>query len=886
MKLLKFKKTTESEKMLNQIQSEHEFLDNAKKFPLPNHDEIDFDIDSINTYWVQKENLWTKKQKKQSTKEHTIENIKHIDQNISSENTNRYMWKIMKDFNTNKNREYTPEFIVWSLQYLFTKIPNGKVNFVIWPVVSKLMNWPKDVSGAMSESEQIAFIKYLTYQYFPDRINDLNIIPIQENHKDLFLAMGLKDNEEDNDKSQEEKSKNKLELNNPLDGLDVEELPQLDPQNISSLHIAQHLYAVCKNNKDFNSKIRGVTPSKATKNNNASYYYWLVEIAIRLTDYLKWITIQWWKYGQGKYDQFIKTIIMSNHSDHWRDELDNLSEFCQEILKDKDQKFATIHLKTEKYKEKIYKQKEFNYDRLQENKKKLKTLKWISSATTIALLATLWYIGFTKHQEQKRVKEWIEKVVTSRLDDIKNLSIWFEGKPRWLDKTQSKEQCNYYIETASNYFIKRYWKWDFSESEIKWMITSSIMNKDILQDIWYNTWQSGEVINEFIDNEFIKQHEWELMVWRVPLDPQDKYKKYNYNFKKTVNYQQQDKDYLRQNFQYNTKEIEDHNVEEIGEYITKDWSKYIIGKVRVNLIASERIWHIMHHAMDDLIVAKLDYSQQIKDSKGSKDRKFWQSLEKRSIKDWLDVSLDYFLQRESKIQKTIDAFVYCYAAKFPKEYFNSFWNFKEIEWRNKTKELIMEYFIKNNIQDSISENSENQTSDIMKFIIEDFIPNNQDTLLSYGINIKPYNRYEKYKDVFLNTKNFDISNDLLYIPNHYDYDFHILEDWFYQTQDGIIYSIWYIIYEGKKYIVADEKETEYAYTDYNLQDGKKVALDYLNTVNQYKKAYSNLQQKKQKALENKKYTEKTSKYIKETLYYHNNKHIWKNNKKYKNQKNK
>ena len=590
MKLPKFKKTTESEKMLNKIESEHKFLDNAKKFPLPNRDEIDFDIEKLNTYWVQKENLWTKKQKKQSTKEHTIENIRYLDQNISSENTNRYMWKIMKDCFINKEREYSPEFIVWSLQYLFTKIPYWKVNFVIWPIVSELMNGQRDVSNAMSEEEQIAFIQYLVCQYFPDRINDLNIVPIQDKHRDLFLAMGMQEDrdktkEKNDDKLQEVKQK-ELELNDPLKALETEELPTLDSKNISSLHIAQHLYAVCKSNKKFDEAIRRIAPPNLWEKTESSYYYGLIEISIRLVDYLNWITIQGWKSLQGKYDQFIKTITMGNCSDLWRGELDNLSEFCQEILKDKKQKFATIHLNTNKYKDRIREQE--SIERTKKDKINRKNNLKKNIAITALSLSLLFWFGYRAYDSATKLSK-AKKEQKINLENEKRLAdktLWY-SLTNYSNFDEHKDKIHVLNTGASNVYniiTKRYIE-DFDESEkeeLISMIKDELIRSDQINDvnvIEYLNWNA----NSFIKNYLIPNHTNQLMrLWfeTIPYRrlQEDSPSMYNTLLQKDdIIYKKDRHSKLPQQYQkVDNWKYQLRNLQELWDYQTDWWGSYKI----------------------------------------------------------------------------------------------------------------------------------------------------------------------------------------------------------------------------------------------------------------------------------------------------------------------
>lgn len=489
MKLPVLKKLTNSDKMLNQLKGKHDFLDNIKKFSLPNKIDIDFNIDSINTYWVQKENLWTKKQKKQLWKHDLSENISYINQNISSDNTYRYMGKVMK----NRDSEYSPEFIIWSLQYLFEKIPYGKVNFVIWSKVSEIMNGAKDIKDAMSIEEQKDYIMYYAYQYFPERVNDLNIIDIQQNHPDLFST--LESNPE-----------------NPLDTLDSNDLPNLDTHHISSLKIAKHLYIACKNDKNLDNRIRSLTPPNLEEKTESSYYYGLIEIAIRLTDYLNWITIQWWKYGQGKYDQFIKTIIMWSYKNYWWEGLEYLSQFCKEVLKNKNQKFATIHLKTKEYEQKIRDQEiveRRKKDKIAQKHNMYKNI--VITALAISTLFGLGYLGVSesKKNDKAKIEEKINLENQKKLADKK---LWY-SLTNYSNFGESNDKIRVLNDWASNVYnilTKRYIE-NFDESkeeELISMIKDELIRSDQINQVnivEYLNWQSNSFIKYYLFPNHINQ---------------------------------------------------------------------------------------------------------------------------------------------------------------------------------------------------------------------------------------------------------------------------------------------------------------------------------------------------------------------------------------------
>jgi len=66
-----------------------------------------------------------------------------------------------------------------------------------------------------------------------------------------------------------------------LESNNIPQLPEKE-SNFSSLDTAKYLYRVCKNNPAFFDKIKSIKPEKAK-----SEFYPIIEISIRLTDFLK-----------------------------------------------------------------------------------------------------------------------------------------------------------------------------------------------------------------------------------------------------------------------------------------------------------------------------------------------------------------------------------------------------------------------------------------------------------------------------------------------------------------------------------------------------------------------------------------------------------------------
>ena len=161
-------------------------------------------------------------------------------------------------------------------------------------------------------------------------------------------------------------------------------------------------------------------------------YYWIVEVWLRLTEILKWISIQWWAWRQRVYDKIISLIL------YWEDVIPQNREcpYCLHFgdkKSDDDTKIEHKYIKSEALQDlhKIIKESWLNTDFKQlyveldrkwldniweKKEKKRNTLKNIGYWSLIFLILASWFAkaceSYTREQEKKAEKEKYETMIS------------------------------------------------------------------------------------------------------------------------------------------------------------------------------------------------------------------------------------------------------------------------------------------------------------------------------------------------------------------------------------------------------------------------------------------------------------------------------------------
>ena len=205
---------------------------------------------------------------------------------------------------------YSEDVIIAMLKYFFDHTKKWeKVVIELANKVSELLNGEESMEGNMKYDEQKGRILELAKEINKKRLNDIEIVDIQDNNKRLFEV-----------------------LNNEwitwLDGWS--NMPNLQ-QTFDSLDIAKYIYDVAKRDPMYLEEIKNLKSEESRQISWDSDYYGLIEMAIRINALLHWITLQWWVARQKKYD-----ALLMKHINPYIKDFPLLEEFkkqCWEYLK-------------------------------------------------------------------------------------------------------------------------------------------------------------------------------------------------------------------------------------------------------------------------------------------------------------------------------------------------------------------------------------------------------------------------------------------------------------------------------------------------------------------------------------------------------------------------
>jgi len=284
----------------------------------------------------------------------------------------------------------------------------------------------------------MSHIMSLAKRYFPDRYKDLILVDMEQENPELFGTL----------------------RKTWIHWLDWDKQPELW-QDPTSLDIAKYLFRAGERNEKFKARMWTLISEDKIEETKDNYpnYYGLIEVACRLNDLLKWVTVQWWADRQNLYDDIIKTIVGSGWNIKKFPELKNLQDLCKSKLWE-EKRFSRIYLYKDRYNKS-----------LRENEKKLShrnKYRKITSLTSLALLLLLWWaIGWyhlsnqihKKKQEEKN-KQLLKETLLNRYSQKAYFDAWERGTVLGLELRISEATENMYDD-----FVQIYWSWDNTNKE-------------------------------------------------------------------------------------------------------------------------------------------------------------------------------------------------------------------------------------------------------------------------------------------------------------------------------------------------------------------------------------------------------------------------------------
>ena len=718
-----------------------------------------------------------------------------------------YIWKIFKDKDKREDMIYSDDFILWSLSYLFW-LGTDDIFIELGSVISKLMNWKEDMEWVMSVDEVVKHITDLAKKYFPDDYDRLNFINIDENNSILFSMI----------------------KNHGISILDwrnkIEESVDTDIvfENFTSYDIAKYLYAAVKFNKRLATELASIKPEGVESNNdNFAEYYTLVEVSLRLYDFLKNPEImQWGNTRQRKYDKIILLILNWDLSEN--QELQKLQSFCKTILKKtwKDNAmFLSVWLDMAKYKKSLSKIRKKNNIR----RKKMNIVASISLAILTTIWWWVWMAKYLSHKNETKMELLVDNMIKDILKD-KSIFIWFEHKSLKFDASERKLEYIKWMLLSFAKKIKARYDINNELSYVEWeyFIADDLLKGKVINELWHSDWKDNVAEEEFITN-FIKENKVKLVANGIDIVPYNKFRKYEYLFKDVLK-QEVDINYSASVQVTPSMYIEKYRKDKIWEYVDMWWSVYRLAllKERDNgsIVGSKAItdrwkWLALSKPIYDFSWTSGDLWYKID---------WWTEYSTKWI---ADLAVDYFMVTQPDIQIAIDNLWDQYYDAVD-EY--SKWNYSasSYDMKNTIKNILVRSWVKHDMKNKISNDSKNNK--INNFLKNIFVKDSHDMLVSMWFDTDPYAKYKKYEWIFNNTiKYWDKikeSKDLFYFGINELVEYKYENIWLYRDSKWDEYSLYIVNIDWKEYLVANNYSDEISWNEYSFMDAMDVIADYFH----------------------------------------------------------
>lgn len=512
---------------------------------------------------------------------------------INSTNFRLYIWQI---FN-NQLGLYDEEFIIWAIETYLNQLEKWeKLVIESSSIISWLVNWLREKEWALKQEEQEKYLQELIEKYFSKEKDKIQINRIENKHKELFDSI-------EKDWLEWLKSDNNIELD----------------ENSWSLDIAKLLYKASQKNHNFFVRLVSTVKGNKDKGNqeNLKNYYALVEIAIRITDYLNWIYIHGGEARQSLYDHIIFDIL------NWKydkiTELKYLQEFC---LSKSNFSFSSLNFSKDKYEKEQERQESEKDFWWKVRKVALQT----SLAVSIALWSSVWSIQWYKNKQEQILDERINAVL---IEALKNDTIYTFLKPGWWKRYETAKDKMKYLDFTWDklvkYFIARYWEWSINKKELKLFFIWEMIELKKFPFFEDSSWEKSyiEFIEKVLHNPRAKAEL--ISKWFNVDNNYLKYELYKSAFQTTYNYKWE--------YKVDSGLINSWTI----EYIDRRWNSYDIKLYKcdikpmiwtTNCIPNLNIW-------DSYILAK----------------KWW--YWEYNISDWREVAFDFLSSPYNSLVKEI-----------------------------------------------------------------------------------------------------------------------------------------------------------------------------------------------------------------------------------------
>jgi hypothetical protein len=666
----------------------------------------------------------------------------------------------------------------------------------------------------------------------------------------------------------------------------------------SSIDIAKYLYRVCNQNDQFmkmiyetkSESLRAKEWNKFDRTRNSDFY-WMVEIAIRITDFLNGIVVQWGVRRQEKYDKIIRFILDYNlnkelesfdsknkkpyiYSDFYslwdkknleenqktqeeREKNTPIRESEREKIKRRHRKIPELRdlqewLNTQKqrpwqifYSQYFDTSADDNQD-LKEKKLEQKKIKGrlniVKYATIAAILATFATTKIYNSHKQKKIEEMTlqtmqnifkDKKVGERANMYSTDYTWEKAAEFIKENYVDRLVVLYKMRYAKNGKIRH-----MSEDELRLKIISCLNDQKVLSILW-NAEERSLNLNLILDEIIIPQYIGEFIANGIETLPYQKYAQYEQGFENIL--------------EADSSIFDDRilNPQKIKNQLDPQLSSYKKSKFyRVEPIGDFAIFNpndmnwinVYGNGMVYYLWLKTRYDPTWTHETPYVVAKwpFWigdYKCEKtenteRELKISQKVAVNYFLQTKPIITEILNEYIvrYKYFPWSTSDY--KYLPHQDMPIRNiRLWDGIIELFIKDIVKNKIYKKIQpGEQEKIIKYI-DELVKTQKQQFIDLRENTIPYSFYKDKISLFQRTlQNGHKLPEYRIDHNRNNNKYQTSNLWYYRTSEGKYYHMIIAKINGQEYIYASTPEGVYyegQENSFGINNGIEIAKDFM-----------------------------------------------------------
>jgi len=708
---------------------------------------------------------------------------------------------------------YTDELIIGMIHYLMQVEKLEHTTIVLGTPVSKIFNDdPNKMTIEMQKSHLESLIKKNFWRRTLKKVTIQSID--REEHQNVFHLI----------KEWYRQSINEPELN-----------------VLNSTELWKYLYRLYANNKDFAHDIQKTKPQEL-QNSVQADLYGITEIAIRLTDFLQGITLQWGVKRQEKYDKIITNLLNPYYPNY-----EECKQLRNIIKRQEPAHFRTLYFDTNKTHNVVEKT-----EKAKQTKSKMRN---VILLTWSLLLATIsWWVSTSKYLSYKHIKK-IEQTTENSIEQmlewvtIMESSMYHSTELKTLEAKKKfiydiiDKLCIAYIELYNN---------TEEPNDKEMAIIKNIVTDELLRDEQYQIFSNGMYtsyyVQEFLMNNVIKKHKNSFNSAWLSATMYPKLEGLQDAIKNTLLHDDKNDEVVIRIPEQDYRIRENDNM---PDYIAERkryeksiswWNMNNAYMYRWNTTYAEKLEYIWQYG-----IYNTDYNMMpdwwcvaMYQAIGGKQYiiAWWLYNDNLTTDEWKTFLYRYLYNNDPTIQETINTYREVFT-KHEIDRYNYHYNFQRdgvVFTRDILPAIILNLIKEQERYDKIK-NSLSKRSTIIEYIEKEFLPKHhlEQEFERSKLNTQPYPNMRKHYDAIQNTLHVDRniipawfwSSGIDNTPENTQIQ-HREIIWPYVTTDGKPYIVAVATIDGKEYIYVQD-DSKWAHNkDFYIYYAQKVAKDFLD----------------------------------------------------------